>query len=168
MRYIALSTELKDFKDHFQNSRTFQGSSRIFTKIQGLFKDFKDWHEIQGFQGFFQGCGNPVIHNHPGLAEVTGLHTETVWGVWGGDYTFTVQFLSTNSLDVFFVRNLNNENRKTAIKMWESPYLYSSQNVHLLHYVYLQKQSTITKVSLYWALPHHPMPFVCVFWLCNA
>ena len=27
---------------------------------QGLFKDFKDLSEIQGFQGFFQGCGHPV------------------------------------------------------------------------------------------------------------
>ena len=61
MPFIALNTEFKDFKDHFQNPRTFQGSSRIFTKIQGLFKDFKDRHEIQGFQGFFQGCGNPAL-----------------------------------------------------------------------------------------------------------
>ena len=60
MRCNALSTEFKDFKDQFQNSRTFQGSFKIFTKIQGLFKDFKDQHEIQGFQGFFQGCGNPA------------------------------------------------------------------------------------------------------------
>ena len=58
MRCNALNTGFKDFKDHFQNSRTFQGSSKMFTKIQGLFKDFMDRHEIQGF---FQGCGNPVM-----------------------------------------------------------------------------------------------------------
>ncbi len=44
----------------FQNSRTFKGPSKILTEIQGLFKDFKDRHEIQGCQDFFQGCGNPV------------------------------------------------------------------------------------------------------------
>ncbi len=59
--HITLSTKFKDFKDHFQNSRTFQGFSKIVTKNQGHFKDFKDQREIQGFQGFFQGCGNPVI-----------------------------------------------------------------------------------------------------------
>ncbi len=48
-----------DFKGVFQNSRTFQGYSKIQNKIQGPFKDFKDRHSIQGFQGFFQGCGNP-------------------------------------------------------------------------------------------------------------
>ena len=46
--------------DHFQNSRTFQGSSENRSEIQGLLKDFKDRHKIQGFQGLFQGCGNPV------------------------------------------------------------------------------------------------------------
>ncbi len=61
MYYIGLSAEFKDFKYHFQNSRTFQGSSKMFTKIQGLFKDFKDQHEIQGFQGFSLGCGNPAL-----------------------------------------------------------------------------------------------------------
>ena len=62
MRCIhALSTEFKDFKNYFQNSRTFQGTYKVSTKIQGLFKDFKDLHEIQGFQGFFQECGNPDI-----------------------------------------------------------------------------------------------------------
>ncbi len=54
-------SKFKDFKDHFQNSRTFQGSSKIAIEIQGLFKDFKDLSEIQGFQGLFQGCGHPVI-----------------------------------------------------------------------------------------------------------
>ncbi len=73
MRCIVISAEFKNFKDHFQNSRTFQGYSKIFTKIQGLFKDFKDQLEIQGFQGIFQGCGNPAnlelsIHIHLGPA----------------------------------------------------------------------------------------------------
>ncbi len=58
--------EFKDFKDHFQNSRTFQGSSNILTEIQGL---FKDRHEIQGFQGFFQGCGNPAIVSNVQMLE---------------------------------------------------------------------------------------------------
>ncbi len=31
---------------------------KILTKIQGLFKNFKDRHETQGF---FQGCGKPVL-----------------------------------------------------------------------------------------------------------
>ena len=57
---ITLRAEFN--KDDFQNSRTFHGSSKILTKIQGTFKDFKDRHEIQGFQGFFfQACGNPDI-----------------------------------------------------------------------------------------------------------
>ena len=34
---------------------TFQGSSKIALGIQGLFKDFEDLSEIQGFQG----CGHP-------------------------------------------------------------------------------------------------------------
>ncbi len=33
----------------------------MFTRIQGLFKDVKDQHEILGFKGFFQGCGNPSV-----------------------------------------------------------------------------------------------------------
>ncbi len=36
--------KFKDFKDDFQNSRTFQGYSKILNKIQGPFKDFKDRH----------------------------------------------------------------------------------------------------------------------------
>ena len=59
MRCITQNEEFNDFKDHLQNSRTFQGSCKILIEIQGLFKDFKDQHEIRGFQGFFQGCGNP-------------------------------------------------------------------------------------------------------------
>ena len=39
MSCIVLNAEFKDFKDHFQNSRTFQVSSRISLK----FKDFKDF-----------------------------------------------------------------------------------------------------------------------------
>ncbi len=61
MQCRALRAKFKDFKDHFQNSRTFQGYSEIFTKLQGLFKDFNDRFEIQGFQGFFQGYGNNAI-----------------------------------------------------------------------------------------------------------
>ena len=53
-------SKFKDFKDHFQNSRTFQGSSKIATEIQALFKDFNDLSGIPGFQGFFQGCGHPA------------------------------------------------------------------------------------------------------------
>ncbi len=56
VRCTALSTKFKDFKDRFRNSRTFQGSSNIFTKIQGC---FKDQHEIQGFQGFFLRMWQP-------------------------------------------------------------------------------------------------------------
>ncbi len=41
---ITLRAKSKDFKDDFQNSRTFQGYSKILNKIQGPFKDFKDWH----------------------------------------------------------------------------------------------------------------------------
>ncbi len=37
-----IGVQFKDFKDDFQNSRTFQWSSKILTKIQGPFKDFKD------------------------------------------------------------------------------------------------------------------------------
>ncbi len=51
MRRIAKNGEFKDFNDHYQNLTTFQGSSKIFTENQGL---FKDWHEIQGLQ--VQGC----------------------------------------------------------------------------------------------------------------
>ncbi len=43
----------------FQNSRTFQGPSKILTEIQGLFKDRHEIHD-QEFKEFFQGCGNPV------------------------------------------------------------------------------------------------------------
>ncbi len=68
-------SKFKDFKDHFQNSRTFQGSSKIATEIQGLFKDFKDLFEIQGFQGFFQGCG------HPGL-----ITFDLFWGIMSPRY----------------------------------------------------------------------------------
>ncbi len=57
MQCITLNKEFKDFKDHFQNSRTFQGSSKTLLEIQGLFKDFKDQHE--NFKNFFHGCGNP-------------------------------------------------------------------------------------------------------------
>ncbi len=57
---ITLRGEFKDLRDGFQNLRTFQGHSKIFPKIQGPFKDFKDQYEAEGFQGFFQGCGNPV------------------------------------------------------------------------------------------------------------
>ena len=57
MQAIILYSKFKDFKDHFQNSRTFQVSSKIVIEIQGYFKDFKDLFEIQGF---FQGCGHPV------------------------------------------------------------------------------------------------------------
>ncbi len=46
---------------HTQSSRIFQGSSKIAIDIQGLFKNFKDLSEIQGFQGFFQGCGHPEL-----------------------------------------------------------------------------------------------------------
>ena len=49
------------FKDLFLKFKDFSKNFKIFTKIQGLFKDFEDRHEIQGFQGFFQGCGNPDI-----------------------------------------------------------------------------------------------------------
>ncbi len=48
--------------DVFQNSSTFLGYSKFQNKIQGPFKDFMDRHEIQGFQGFFQRCGNLVIN----------------------------------------------------------------------------------------------------------
>ncbi len=41
---ITLRAKFKDFKDVFQNSRTFQGYSEILSKIQGPFKDFKDRH----------------------------------------------------------------------------------------------------------------------------
>ncbi len=41
---ITLRAKFKDFKDDFQNSRTFQGYSKIVNKIQGPFKDFKDRH----------------------------------------------------------------------------------------------------------------------------
>ncbi len=41
---ITLRAKFKDFKDDFQNSRTFQGYSKILNKIQGHFKDFKDRH----------------------------------------------------------------------------------------------------------------------------
>ncbi len=41
-RCITLKVKFKDFKDDFQNSRTFQGYSKILNKIQGSFKDFKD------------------------------------------------------------------------------------------------------------------------------
>ena len=51
-----------------QNSRIifkiqgpFQDPPIFLLEIQGLFKDFKDRHEIQGFQRFFHGCGNPDI-----------------------------------------------------------------------------------------------------------
>ncbi len=44
-------------------------SSKIFTKTQGL---FKDWRGIQGFQGFFQGCGNPVWLLTPDLLMCHG------------------------------------------------------------------------------------------------
>ena len=54
--------KFKDFKHHFQNSRAFQGSSKIAIETQGLFKNFKDLSEIQGFQGIFQGCGHPVTN----------------------------------------------------------------------------------------------------------
>ncbi len=43
------SAEFKGLKDHFQNSRTFQGSSKIPTENQGLFGDFKDQHEFKDF-----------------------------------------------------------------------------------------------------------------------
>ena len=70
-------SKFKDFKDHFQNSRTFQGFSKIAIEIQGLFKDFKDLSEIQGFQGFFQGCGHPVtfskIKRYPISAQLYAL-----------------------------------------------------------------------------------------------
>ena len=56
-RCITQRAKFKNFNDDFKNSRTFQGYSKILTKIQGPFKDFKDQHKIQGF---FQGCGNPV------------------------------------------------------------------------------------------------------------
>ncbi len=39
---ITLRAKFKDFKDNFQNSRTFQGYSKILNKIQGPFKNFKD------------------------------------------------------------------------------------------------------------------------------
>ncbi len=35
---IAQNREFKDFKDHCKSLRTFQGSSKILTEIQGLFK----------------------------------------------------------------------------------------------------------------------------------
>ncbi len=44
VRCITLRAKFKDFKDAFQNSRTFQGNSKILNKIQGPFKDFKDRH----------------------------------------------------------------------------------------------------------------------------
>ena len=54
-RYITLSVEFNDFKDHhLLISRTFQGSSKFLEKNS---RTFKDWHKIQGF---FQECGNPV------------------------------------------------------------------------------------------------------------
>ena len=43
VRCITLRAEFKDFKDGFQNSRTFKGSTKILTKIQGPFKEFKDF-----------------------------------------------------------------------------------------------------------------------------
>ena len=42
VRHITLRVKFKDFKDGFQNSRTFQEVSKILNKIQGPFKDFKD------------------------------------------------------------------------------------------------------------------------------
>ena len=56
MLRISQKGEFKDLMDHFKNSKTFQGSSKIPNEVQGPSKDFKDRHEIQGFQGFFQGC----------------------------------------------------------------------------------------------------------------
>ena len=41
---ITLRAKFKDFRDIFQNSRTFQGYSKILGKIQGPFKDSKDHH----------------------------------------------------------------------------------------------------------------------------
>ena len=41
---ITSRTKFKDFKDDFQNSRTFQGYSKFLNKIQGASKDFKDQH----------------------------------------------------------------------------------------------------------------------------
>ena len=43
-RCIKTKAKFKDVKDVFQNSRTFQGYSKILSKIQGPFKDFKDRH----------------------------------------------------------------------------------------------------------------------------
>ena len=64
---IHTYSKFQDFKDHFRNSRTFQGSSKIVIEIKGLFKDFKDLSEIKGFQGFFQGCGHAVYTVYSGL-----------------------------------------------------------------------------------------------------
>ena len=48
-KVLLINSKFNDFKDHSQNSRTFQGSFTIFVEIQGLFKDVRHQSEIQGF-----------------------------------------------------------------------------------------------------------------------
>ncbi len=73
MRCNTQNEEFKDFKDHFQNSRIYQGSSKILIEIQTLVKDFKDRHEIQGFKG----CGNPGL-----CGNETGICIMMKWTYW--------------------------------------------------------------------------------------
>ncbi len=49
-----VKTLQNDFKDGFQDSRTSQGTSKIFADIRGLFKDFKDRSGMKDFKNFFQ------------------------------------------------------------------------------------------------------------------
>ncbi len=56
--------------------------SRIILKIQGPFKDFKDLSEIQGFQGFFQGCGHPVASMNLTGAPKKNVYSSMPFG-WG-------------------------------------------------------------------------------------
>ncbi len=44
----------------FKIQGLFEDIPKFSLKIQGPFKDLKDQHEIQEFQGFFQVCGYPV------------------------------------------------------------------------------------------------------------
>ncbi len=59
-RYIIHTQNSRISRIIFKIQGLFQGSFEIAIEIQGVFKDFKDLSEIQGFQGFFQGCGHPV------------------------------------------------------------------------------------------------------------
>ena len=56
-RFERLACDVLHRVQNSRISRTFKESSKFFTKIQELFKDFNNRHEIQGF---FKGCGNPV------------------------------------------------------------------------------------------------------------